>query len=234
MSVTGHNADVRQDDDTYLTPAWAVHRLLEACALPGGTWLEPCAGNGAIIRACSVLAFQPVWHADEIRPECEASLRDLAHYEIHDFLTQHRPDARYSVAITNPPFSLSLEFLRRCMEVADEVVFLQRLPWLASAKRAGLFRRCTPDVYVLPDRPSFVNIRRRVRETKGKNTGKLKWVTTTTDATDYGWMRFRGERDHGTFQILAPTPEDVRAAQRPPLVVLGDETHAWDEMETAA
>ena len=37
--------------DFYPTPAWCVGCLLEAVELPGGTWLEPAAGRGAIVEA---------------------------------------------------------------------------------------------------------------------------------------------------------------------------------------
>ena len=42
---------MRRDRDYYPTPSWCVRALLETVDLPTGTWLEPTAGDGAIIRA---------------------------------------------------------------------------------------------------------------------------------------------------------------------------------------
>lgn len=64
MSATGRS-DVRRLDDFYATPAWCVRRLLEGVNPPGGLWLEPCAGDGAIIRAVEEMRADVKWHAVE-------------------------------------------------------------------------------------------------------------------------------------------------------------------------
>jgi hypothetical protein len=51
VSATKRGSGVRTPDDAYETPAWCVQRLLEKLQLPGGNWLEPGAGDGAIIKA---------------------------------------------------------------------------------------------------------------------------------------------------------------------------------------
>lgn len=237
MSATGRGQRNGGPDDFFKTPAWCVDRLLEVREFPGGSWLEPAAGDGAIIRAVNAHPSSPrslTWHAHDIRPECKPHLDTLAQNDIGDFLALRQWETRrYAVCVTNPPFGLAEAFLRRCLEVADTVVFLQRLPWLASDDRADLFRALPPDVYVLPDRPSFVNIRKRVRDPK---TGKLKWQVTTTDATDYCWFCWGTDRTRisGSVRVLASTPLETRVAQRPPQVVLGTEDRAWDEPEVAA
>ena len=53
MSATNRGA-VRNEHDFYPTPAWCVHRLLEAVPLPAGRWLEPCVGDGAKIGRAHV------------------------------------------------------------------------------------------------------------------------------------------------------------------------------------
>lgn len=63
----------------------------------------------------------------------------------------------YDCIITNPPYSLAEEFLRKSLEIAPVVCFLLRLNFLGSQKRAAFLSKNPPDVYVLSERPSFVN-----------------------------------------------------------------------------
>lgn len=157
--------------DNYVTPGWCVRRLMEQVTFASGEWLEPCAGAGAIIRATG--RKDAIWTAWEIREEERHSLCAVVPPErvvIGDFLGAHRAfaDKRYSVAITNPPFRLAQQFIDACLTCADTVVMLLRLSYLASISRWEFMTTRTPDVYVLPNRPSFVDGR--------------------TDATEYGWF----------------------------------------------
>src|SRR6185312_5530279 len=74
VSAAGRGA-ARIEPDGDGTPAWCVHRLLEHCDLPAGRWLEPCAGEGAVIRAVSEVRRDVTWSAIDLRPECESMLR---------------------------------------------------------------------------------------------------------------------------------------------------------------
>lgn len=161
MSSSGRGGK-RSPADNYPTPAWCTRRALKAIRLPGGTWLDPCAGTGTLIQAASELRDDVEWHADEIRRECASRLKGLvpvSKIAIADFLTEslqnHR---RYSVVLTNPPNSLAEDFLCRALEIGNHVVLLLRFNFLASGRRAALMRTNTPDVYVLPNRPSFNGI----------------------------------------------------------------------------
>lgn len=191
MSATNRGAK-RRASDYYPTPAYCVWRLLDGVKLWPGRWLEPGAGTGAVIRATRgdprVAAVR--WTAVERRA---AACRDLAN-ELRagdrlvqaDFLRHDFGRRRFDVAIGNPPYRYAREFIERALSLAPQVVFLLRLNFLASRKRVDFFRRVgMPDVYVLPDRPSF--------------TG------TGTDATEYAWMEFRTEwagRDCGGVASL--------------------------------
>lgn len=159
MSATNRGGK-RSPADFYATPEWCVRRLVEAVELPGGDWLEPAAGEGAIIRA--VARSDVDWTAWELRQETRAGLAaavPAGRVHIGDFLA---PEARrevgrrrFAVAITNPPFRLAQEFIDACLPVADHVVMLLRLNYLASKSRWAFMSSHTPDVYVLPSRPSF-------------------------------------------------------------------------------
>jgi predicted RNA methylase len=174
MSATNRGS-TRRDADYYPTPAWCVRALLASVQLPGWRWLEPAAGDGAIIRAVLEQRQDVSFAACEIDGAHETALENAgaALIRIDDFVNLERYEPvpttpYYQVVITNPPFSQSLEFVEAALRRAPVVVMLLRLNWLASAKRNAFLRENPPSVYVLPRRPSF--------------TG------TGTDATDYAWM----------------------------------------------
>lgn len=201
MSAT-NRSDVRHADDFYETPSWCVRRLLEAVDLPVGYWLEPSVGHGAIVRAVNshfdASGFKVDWTAADIRPVVRDEVSDVIDstqlYAGLDFTKTSMLDTgEYDVIITNPPYCHAMEFIARSLTIADYVVMLLRLNFLGSATRAGFFRKTMPDVYVLPNRPSF--------SADGR-----------TDATEYCWAIWPPERDRvgGRVVVLADTPATER------------------------
>ena len=179
MSVTGHNP-VRHPDDFYATPAWCTRAILPHLGRPDyfDRVVDPCCGDGAIL---DVIAEQWPDHRQSLRGvEIDARRADIAgkkhRVACADALGETQWDRAVELVVTNPPFSLAMEFVQRALEEVapgGTVAMLLRLPWLASQKRAPWLRENTPSVYVLPTRPSF--------------TGK------GTDATDYAWMVWDGK-----------------------------------------
>lgn len=192
MSATNRGA-TRIAHDNYPTPAWCVHRLLDVVSLPNSDWLEPCAGDGAIIRAVRDARLLPdSWTAVELREECREALLPLAdQVAIADFLswaptcTSAPP---FAVAITNPPYSLARQIIDACLPIARYTVMLLRLNFLGSAARCEWWRSMPrmPDIYVLPNRPSFC------RNEKGH---------AATDACEYGWYVW-GPESSGRVRVL--------------------------------
>jgi hypothetical protein len=188
----------RAANDYYPTPAWCVDRLLDLIGdrLPHADhlWIEPAAGDGAIMRAVDdwyELRAQsaPAWLAYDIDPRAAGISRvDYLHDFHNDPESWDRTQA--DVAITNPPYSLALDFVQAMREDARIVCALLRLGFLASEERARFFRGTLPSVYVLPNRPSF--------------TGDGK-----TDAHDYAWCVW-GLDPEPRIDWLAPTPRHVR------------------------
>lgn len=199
MSSTGRGPRLGGPDDFYVTPTWAVSRLLDRWTPRKGWLLEPAAGTGAIIQAVNARLGDQTWMAVECRataaPECQAA---GANPVIADFLTwEPEPHATTAVTtvITNPPFALCEEFIRRADQVFPDadIVFLVRLGFLASEGRVKLWRDVgCPDVFVLPNRPSFVE-------------------SGATDSADYCWIRIPAlHQASGTFQVLDSTPKEMR------------------------
>jgi hypothetical protein len=201
MSSTNRGG-IRSEADNYSTPLWAVKRLLDVYRPPPGpgVWLEPAAGDGNIIRAVNEVVPSVKWLACELREECRPALAqavgDPRRVIITDYITappQIPEGKRIEVVITNPPYRLAHEFIAQSFGLAEEVVMLLRLNYLGSDHRAEFLRHYPPDVFVLPNRPSF------------KGNGK-------TDSPEYAWFVFRPfeKRDYGTLQILPSTPSTER------------------------
>lgn len=192
MSATGRS-DVRDPADYYSTPAFCVHRLLERVKLPAGLWLEPCAGDGAILRATAEKRPDVIWHAIECREECIPTLDAIptCQVAVRGAFLSVPADDRYAAVVTNCPYRSALAFVQHALLFAPVAVFLLRLNWLAGAKRGQWVREHMPDVYVLPQRPSFVD--------------------GHTDATEYAWMAFtRERRTAGRVEVLGETPAAER------------------------
>lgn len=201
MSSTGRKAD-RQALDDYPTPRWCVHRLFEAYDLPAGRYLEPCAGGGSIIRAVSDIRSDITWDANELNPVYLDALSALPNVRVvtNDDARQVRVFTDIAVAMTNPPFTPSLQILESILLGRALVIFLQRLNWAAGPRR-DLFRKLKPSAYVLPDRPSFIDTYEA--ETPNK-------LTPGTDSIEYAWFVFDGR---GEFHVLADTSENVRGLE---------------------
>lgn len=178
MSATNRGLD-RVKNDAYDTPDWLIDPILEEILPKSPTdviispykILEPACGAGAIVKR--IVAIQ--------NPPCtyETTCFDIEPRgcgEQQDFLTL-TADTKYDLIITNPPFSLALEFVQKALELrrttSSKVALLLRLNWLAGQKRAPWMRENTPSIYVTPRRPMF----------KVNKDGKLG-----SDATDYGWF----------------------------------------------
>lgn len=186
----------RHDQDFYETPAWAIDALLRNHALRGSRVLEPCAGDGAILKVLYSRGYPGLSTvAVEIRKEEEDSLACLADIvHIADFLTW-KPSCAFDTIITNPPYSIAQEIIEHAFEIADgksEVIMLLRLGFLEAEKRYEFWQRHPVNhLYVLSARPSF--------------TGG------GTDGTAYGWFVWDNS-DHQSIKVI---DSPLRPIKRP-------------------
>lgn len=198
--------------DFFETPAWCVDRLLELWRgiPPGGRVVEPSAGRGAIIRAVeAALPDHGIrWHAIECIATQEWTLKQSGErvvVEIGDFLRPSRAINAHPVpVIGNPPYSQAEAFIRwarRCYP-ESEIVFLLRVNFLGADDRVPLWREVgEPDIFVLPNRPSF---------------GLNKHGKPGTDGSEYAWFRWPAiPRTAGYVKHLAVTPLAVRNPRKP-------------------
>lgn len=169
MSATGRGAK-RRERDFYPTPAWCTRAILpKLVGLHGASVLEPCKGDGAIMRELEKYTDNIDW--------AEIALgRDFFKWTF---------DRRYDFVVTNPPYSLAMEFISRSLSLSDCVVMLLPLSFLASTKRRNWWMtHGLTALWVLSKRPSF--------------TGDGK-----TDATDYAWFVWdqAGRQKSGIFWL---------------------------------
>lgn len=205
MSSTTGNV---HDFESYPTPPWAIERLLERVWLPFDSYLEPCAGDGNIIRAIAKhtrsVARDPV--AIEIQPQFAERLSAITDRVIIGDCLEELPrfaDRSFPLAITNTPFSLAFPILKELRRVADWVVLLLRVGFFeggaspATEEKAAFLDEDFPDLYILPHRPPF---------SVSKTTGK-----PGQDSSTYCWAVWTPEkRREGKVTRLAVTPREVR------------------------
>lgn len=193
MSAT-NRSNKRRNNDFYETPKFAVNRFLDKIYLPGGHWLEPAAGFGKIINTVNEHgSITATWDACELVYWAYQKLQPLTkNLYIGNYLEQKLDKHKYNVIITNPPYYLAQEFIEHSIDLEpDYVVMLLRTNFLESETRNSFLRSNTPDIYVLPNRPSF--------------TGD------GTDATSYAWFVWsRVPKTHGNLYILEHTPRKER------------------------
>lgn len=220
------------------TPAWAVRRLLEEVWLPPGSWLEPTAGPGGIIR--TMAEEQPdsyQFTAVELRKECGPKLAEIPSVvSLHagvDFLTWNAmenrgelpcsPNSYFTGSISNPPFEIAMDVLSKCLTICDHVVMLQRLNWLGSGVASGkneFLRGMMPDVYVIPDRVQFLINGEFPRYPEGATDGNGKSIAGRKmpgDSIEYCWYvwpeKDKRFREAGLIRNLRGTELEERQAR---------------------
>lgn len=173
MSATNRGA-IRRESDFYETPREAIEAFLNAFELFGINLLEPCAGNGAIIKAIKErkYAIPKLITAVEIGAEHRDKLITSGANWVYiaDFLTWQL-NFPVDTIITNPPYSIAQQIIEHCFEIAPdaEKIMLLRLAFLESKKRKAFWdKHPITQLYILSERPSF--------------TGQ------GTDSTAYAWF----------------------------------------------
>ena len=116
-------------DDFYKTPPEAVYALLENFEVPQNV-LEPACGDGAIVNVLRKTG-RTVHALDLVYRECPDS-------GLGDFLTQKEPIPGVECCLTNPPFYLGHEFVRKSRELYPMTIMLLRLAFLESVRRTDI------------------------------------------------------------------------------------------------
>lgn len=150
MSSTNRGT-IRQVNDHYDTPAYTTMALLDNHIIKYPV-LEPCAGNMAIINLLNSANVC----TNDINPGSPAVTNlDYLDTSYTGWVNQ------YKTIITNPPFNLALDIIKKAMgDVVDggQVIMLLRVNFLGSQKRYDFWQKYPPKIiYVLSRRPKFIN-----------------------------------------------------------------------------
>lgn len=140
--IGGTGAHARHPSDFYETPPEATRALLRQLHIPTGSSIwEPACGDGAISRVLEDAGYF-------------VQSTDIRGKPPHNFL-QDGP-WKSDWIITNPPFNLADEFIRRAWWFDVPFAFLLKATF-ANTKRHGiLFQECPPTgVYPLTWRPAM-------------------------------------------------------------------------------
>jgi len=108
---------------------------MRAERLPEHLW-EPAAGKGAIVNVLRE-AGHTVYASDLIDYGIPAQLSAV------DFLMEYRPPLFCDCIVTNPPFKLVDEFVRKAIDLVPKVCMLLRLAYLEGAGRDDVLDRLT-------------------------------------------------------------------------------------------
>ena len=186
MSSKGRGPRIGGKDDVYLTPLWCLDALIvndkffSSLRMRQGfdnlrpvtnLCVEPACGDFRLAERWNEYWPFSSWRGYDIRPLDYESLSSIGKFSCCDFLTVNKGSRKVELVLTNPPYSLAEKFIRRSRALypCANIVMLLRMGFLASSKRTAFYQDLgMPDVYVLPNRPSF----------SGKGT----------DSSDYAWF----------------------------------------------
>lgn len=150
----------RRESDAYYTPEHVIHNFLDEYNLDMNDMniLEPSAGDGAFCRVLRQRYPNIYIHANEVRNEEFDGLKRYADIVTNeDFLTMDIL-MKYDIIIGNPPYSLALEFMRRCFEIdsTNTKIMLLRTAFLETKVRYPFWQKHKLNgLYTLANRPSF-------------------------------------------------------------------------------
>lgn len=140
--------DKADRSDDWQTPPYALAPLLPHLRKDWLIW-EPCAGKGNIVKELRDKGFQ-VYGSDikNKRDFLKAPRGKLA--DEYGFVLR----ACHAI-VTNPPYSLKLEFLERAYAIGKPFAFLMPLFTFEGPKRQGLFREHGIEVIMMDRRIEF-------------------------------------------------------------------------------
>lgn len=174
MSSTNRGSR-RRDYDYYKTPIKEIEKFLisfhsNLFIIMGNDVkiLDPCAGgskkdNMSYPQAYKNLGWQNKIDTIDIREDSKADI-------IGDYLNIDCKN-KYDIIITNPPFDISLEIIKKALQDVKEngyVIMLQRLNFLGSKKRFNFWQENMPNyIFVHHKRMSFI---------EGKGTDSIEYA----------------------------------------------------------
>lgn len=142
LGATNHSNGIREENDFYATEPKAVKLLCEK-EIFNSSILEPCAGLGHISEVLKEYGYN-VLSYDLIDRGYGIGNFDF----LIDELELYKKDIPFDI-VTNPPYSLAEQFVRRAIQVIPnncKVAMFLKLQFLEGKSRRKLFDVCPPKV----------------------------------------------------------------------------------------
>lgn len=194
---TGRHGMAARGDDLYPTPRPLTLALLRHHALPNRVW-EPAAGAGHM-AAILAKAGHEVYCSDlvdyKFRVEGSPPIASPSDFMVADGPPFHGRDW---AIVTNPPFAISGDFVRKGLQFCDEVVVLNRLQFLEGKGRADILDQHLRKVLV------FLRRAPRMHRYQKNVAGQfVEWDGKKADsAMAFGFFVFKpNARDQGPATI---------------------------------
>lgn len=177
-TVGNHRSPLRdRKDDCYETPPEATLALLRCETLPHRI-LEPACGPGAIVKVLREAGHFVVAH-DLVDYGCPDSRSGV------DFLMEWEPQCVAAI-VTNPPFKIADDFVRKGLQLCPLVVILQRLMFLEGKGRSDIIDGHLSRVHVFRNRLPMMHR----HGWNGKQTSSM---------APYAWFVFERDRSGPTI-----------------------------------
>ena len=178
----------RAEDDFYATNPKDVQSFLSHYDYDSiqGLVLEPCIGAGHIAKELNKLGTVEIDGFDIKDRNSGFNVR------IEDFLTAD-VEQKYDFVITNPPYSLAENFIRKsmdCIKDKGKVIMFLKLQFLEGTGRKELFDLYPPKyIYVCRKRAQPLRMGSEIDPKTGK-----KWASSTICFAWFVWEKnFEGE-----------------------------------------
>jgi len=175
LQLTGGNFNnSRRALDYYPTPKEATIALMDFLNMPKRIVWEPACGDGAMSRVIESYGHNVI--SSDISP-LSYGIPNL------DFLSDTSQIGAFDAIITNPPFILSEEFIRKSIKEARLVCILLKSQYWHASKRLKLFNEFPPS-HILPLtwRPDFLE-HERTDGKKGSPTMDVCWSVWNKSAS---------------------------------------------------
>jgi hypothetical protein len=180
-------AEFKGSLDDFPTPPWATRALVEhvvasKASLSSMNCLEPACGRGHMSVAL----------AEYFGKVVSSDVFDYGFGNVADFLKAKYDNQSFDWVITNPPFKLAEEFIKRSLKIARHgVAMLTRTVFIESVGRyEGLFKPNPPT--------AFAQFTERVPMVKGRIDKKA------STATGYGWIVWERGRSESRLVWIPP------------------------------
>jgi hypothetical protein len=189
-----HGMDAR-GNELYPTPAPLTKALMREFPLRKNIW-EPAAGMGHMAAPLAA-AGHDVFCSDIINywttVEGSPAIRSP-----HNFLEGSSGpllEGPFDI-VTNPPFAISGDFVRKGLEFTDRVIILNRLAFLEGQARSDIMDKHLAEVLVFVNRPPMMH-----RYTENRLGRWVEWDGKKADsAITMAWFVFEREpKTPGTF-----------------------------------